>query len=183
MGSCFSEVNLNEDSSILANENISRMSLSPHPKFQDEISSPTIRTLSYDFSPDKASEPFEIRRSSTFSRPMLHRSLTNSKSLNLMPISPIIEENRQFPLRRSYTRTKTGIKSSYLGRARDLLRKTTVILDRLDTFKEEEESLSEESTGGCNHIVTVDVIEKIENYLIRHTGDLDPDEFIQTTPN
>lgn len=146
MGTCLCNFSCLDKTVNLANENFSRCSLSSISggvsdpvAFQASLEDLRMRII-------RESDLIEIREIPLLERPMLRRALSNQTSEESMTpqLSPAVL-NRQLSLKRSFSRSNTGVRSSFLKKAKDKLKRSTYKDHFLETYKEE--SVSEESTG------------------------------------
>lgn len=165
MGSCLNHTGCVERQNIL--ETISRASVSPVANYPD---APDPIPLELAMLDSVNSDGFtEIRRHSVFKRPMLQRSLSSIASSNEFQAFSEAKEEHHFPLRRSYTKDRLSIKTSFLGRAKERLKRQTTLIGEVMPIRDE--NFSEESTG--NKIFSAREPPDDQNYLKKLSGDLD----------
>ncbi|OMJ75535.1 hypothetical protein SteCoe_25314 [Stentor coeruleus] len=118
-------------------------------------------------------EVIEIKEDNKFKRPMIRRAMT------IMPrfenfstqASPLIDRKDKFN-GRSLKRSNSGIRLSFLRKAKDKIRKT-----RLEFRIGEGDNFSEESTGFAQVISRAETPERWKeetSYLYRPKGDFEP---------
>ncbi|OMJ70882.1 hypothetical protein SteCoe_31043 [Stentor coeruleus] len=124
----------------------------------------------------KEYEIVEIKEASKFQRPMITRAMTFISTSNDTnnKLSQSADENK-FPIKRSNTKTNSGLRLSFLKKAKEKMRNSTFKPPKIEIFKEE--SISEESTGVLPLTSRDEGYEKWKedfNFLHRPKGDYDP---------
>jgi hypothetical protein len=171
MGICCSDNYTDESSFFAKDNNLSRKSISPVPLYFHEISPTSLKTGISSIKPLTT----EIDLCSPTRKPMLHRSLTLTTDYAPQTTEfathmlPEIEESPSKNFRRSYSRKYTRSKGSFLERAKERMRKLTVVDER-----SREEAIERYTVE--NRIATTDQNEKNEGYLPKHEGDRDFEE-------
>jgi hypothetical protein len=176
MGTCLSNLSCLDKTANLTNENFSRRSLSslsggvPDPlALQASLENLRISVI-------RESDIIEIREIPLLERPMLRRALsiqTSEESLTPQ-LSPLVL-NRQLSLKRSFSRSNTGAKSSFLKKAKDKLKRSTYKQHLAESYKEE--SVSEESTGITPVVVGDGILERWkdeQSFMGKAKGDNEP---------
>lgn len=121
-------------------------------------------------------EIVEIKEVAKFQRPMIRRAMTvisTSNELNTQ-LSLTNDENK-FPLKRLNTKSSSGLRISFLKKAKEKMRNSTFKPPKIEIFKEE--SISEESTGILPLTSRDEGYEKWKedfDYLHKPKGDFDP---------
>lgn len=175
MGACL-DGTLCYDKATLTLENLSKRSASSMSEssnspatMQESLEDLKVRIL-------KDYEIIEIKEVAKFQRPMIIRSMTvisTSNELNNQ-LSLSNDENK-CPLKRINTKSGSGLRISFLKKAKEKMRNSTLKLPKIEIFREE--SISEESTGIQPLTSRDEGYEKWKDdfdYLHKPKGDFDP---------